>query len=106
MKDKRLNIRLSNELYNMLQFKATAAKKSNSDFIRQSILKSEIRVDESKNQFFIISSINKLGNNINQIAYVLNCANKSNNLNAVDYSNILDELIIIEKQLKVLINDK
>ena len=100
MKDKRVNIRLSNELFNMLTFKAIAAKKTTSEYIRESITTSDIRVDNSKDINRLISSLNLIGNNINQIAHILNIANKIDKLDDVNYNNLLDRLIIIEYKLK------
>ena len=105
MKDKRVNIRLSNELYNMLTFKAIAAKKSNSEYIRQSIITSDIKVDYSRDVHRLIVSLNSIGNNVNQLAHNLNIANMSDKLDDINYNKLLDRLIIIEYKLKDLLND-
>lgn len=103
-KKKTISLRLTNELYNLLQFKA-ASKISASDYIRQSITQSDIKVNNSKDIFALIGSVNKVGNNINQIAHTLNIANKNNNLNDIDYNNIIDSLLLIEYQLKDIIKN-
>ena len=100
MKDKIITIRLSDELYNMLQIKAIASNMNTSDYIRTSINESDIKVDNRKDIGKLIGSINKVGNNINQIAHNLNIANNSNKLDDINYNNILDKLTIIEYQLK------
>ena len=100
MKDKTITIRLSDELYNMLQIKASASNMNTSDYIRTSINDSDIKVDNRKDIGKLIGSINKVGNNINQIAHNLNIANNSNKLDDINYNNILDKLTIIEHQLK------
>lgn len=100
MKDKTITIRLSAELYNMLQIKASASNMNTSDYIRTSINESVIKVDNRKDIGKLIGSINKVGNNINQIAHNLNIANNSNKLDDINYNNILDKLTIIEYQLK------
>lgn len=100
MKDKTITIRLSDELYNMLQIKASASNMNTSDYIRTSINESDIKVDNRKDIGKLIGSINKVGNNINQIAHNLNIANNSNKLDDINYNNILDKLTIIEYQLK------
>ena len=48
----------------------------------------------------VIQSQNKIGNNLNQIARVLNTAKIENVLNIVDYKNLIDKLEIIENQLE------
>ena len=100
MKDKTITIRLSDELYNMLQIKTSASNMNTSDYIRTSINDSDIKVDNRKDIGKLIGSINKVGNNINQIAHNLNIANNSNKLDDINYNNILDKLTIIEYQLK------
>ncbi len=96
---KLITLRISEELDNMLTLKAISVNKNRSDYLRDSISKSNIAIDTSKDIKRLIGSINKVGNNINQIAHNLNIANKSNKLNDVDYNNIKDELTIIEHQL-------
>ena len=103
MKDKQINLRLSQELYNMLKLKSKASNMTASNYIRTSINSSQIKIDNSKDIGKLIGAINKVGNNINQIAYTLNKANSSNKLNDIDYNNLLDKLTIIEYQLKDII---
>jgi len=103
MKDKQLNIRLSIELFNHLQLKSKASNLSVSDYIRSSILKSKIKINDEKDISKLIGSINKIGNNINQISYNLNVARNNDNLGDIKYNTILDELIIIESILSELL---
>jgi len=100
MKDKQINLRLSTELYNMLQVKSKASNLSASDYIRQSINNSDIKIDNSKDISKLIASLNHIGNNINQISKNLNIANNSNNLSNVDYEDLLNSLIIMQRYLK------
>lgn len=100
MKEKTVTTRLTIELYNMLQLKSASSNMTASDYIRQSITQSDIKVDNRKDIGKLIGSVNKVGNNINQIAHNLNIANNSNKLDDVNYNNILDKLTIIEYQLK------
>lgn len=103
MKDKQINLRLSQELYNMLQLKSRASNMTASNYIRTAINSSQIKIDNSKDIGKLIGSINKVGNNINQIAHTLNKANNSNKLKDIEYNNILNKLTIIEYQLKDII---
>jgi hypothetical protein len=96
MKDKQINLRLTNELFNQLTFKANTCGKSTSEFLRESIHNSEIKVDNSKNINEMIFQVNRIGNNLNQIAKNLNISNNENSLNDYDYENLLNELNIIE----------
>jgi len=103
VKDKQINLRLSQELYNMLQLKSRASNMTASNYIRTAINSSQIKIDNSKDIGKLIGSINKVGNNINQIAHTLNKANNSNKLKDIEYNNILNKLTIIEYQLKDII---
>lgn len=100
---KLITLRISEELDNMLTLKAAAANKNRSDYLRDSISKSNVSIDTSKDIRLMLGSVNKIGNNINQIAHNLNIANNSNKLDDVNYNNILDKLTIIEYQLKEIL---
>jgi len=100
---KLITLRISDELNNMLTLKSAAANKNRSDYLRDSISKSSIAIDTTKDRKMMLGSVNKIGNNINQIAHNLNIANNSNKLDDVNYNNILDKLTIIEYKLKELL---
>ncbi len=95
MKNNTIKVRVTDEAYNMIKFKAVSANKTMSDYIRESVSVSEVRFNDSKDLSQIVGSINSVGNNINQIAKVLNIANKSDSLSDVDYQELKDELLII-----------
>jgi hypothetical protein len=95
MKEVRVEVRMSEELKNMLKFKSVGANKNLSDYIRDSITQSEIKFNDAKDVSQVISSINKIGNNLNQIAHILNIANKSDSLSDINYNELKDELLII-----------
>lgn len=79
---------------------AAASKISVSDYIRQSITQSDIKVNNSKDIFALIGSVNKKKQYKSHKVHTLNVANKNNNLNDIDYNNIIDSLLLIEYQLK------
>ena len=103
MKDKQINIRLTKELYNMLIMKSEASNLSYSNFLRSLIINTEIKIDNSRDISKLIGSVNKMGNNLNQIAHTLNVANNKDKLDDIEYDKILNELILIEQYLKELI---
>lgn len=86
----------------LLTLKASSTNRNNSEFLRCSIVDSNVSVDSSRDRTKLISSLNRIGNNINQIAHVLNSSNMKNILNDVDYDNLLNELVIIESHLSRL----
>ncbi len=98
-KDITIKIRLTEELNQMLIFKSKAINTNKSEYLRKLINSSDIKVANSKDKSNIIKAVNKVGNNINQIAYMLNKANLNNELNKIDYDNLSDKLSIIEYML-------
>lgn len=69
---KQINVRLFGEEWNILETKARIASKSKSDYIRDLILYSEVKTQPLLNdeQFRkLLYETNRIGNNINQIAY-------------------------------------
>ncbi len=103
MKDTTIKFRVSEELYNMLKFKAVSANKNMSDYMRDSITVSEIKFNDSKDVSEIVGSLNRIGNNVNQIAHVLNIANKADALSDVDYEELKDDLLIIAHSINEVI---
>lgn len=72
---KQINIRLFEEEWNILEYKAELAEKNKSDFIRDLILLSGVETKSvltDKNFQKLLYEINRIGNNINQIAYNAN----------------------------------
>jgi len=104
MKDKMLRIRLNDELYNMLAFKAEASDKNMSEYVRELISNSEVKANE-KDYIYLIGAVNKIGNNLNQIAYNLNYARNKDKLDDIDYDNLLASLLLIENTLQNILDE-
>jgi len=100
MKKKLISIRLSEEVIKTLEFKSKAININKTAYITKSILDSDIKADNSRDIRSLLNAINKIGNNINQIAHTLNIANKNDNLKDVKYDDLLNQMIIIEHHLK------
>jgi len=69
---KQINVRLFGEEWNILETKAKLADKSKSDFIRDLIVLSEVKgktILKDENFRKMLYELNRIGNNINQIAY-------------------------------------
>lgn len=99
-KEKQINIRVNQNEFDELENKSKELKITKSEFILKLIFGEKIKKDNSKDNLKYLSSINKIGNNINQIARLLNSKNLKNELADDDYSNLLDKLIIIETNLQ------
>jgi len=103
-KNKMLRIRLTDDEYNLLKEKADKAGKTMSEFVRDYITKGKVN-SKCKDLPSLILHLNKIGNNINQIARNLNIAKKEGYLAEQDYDLLLDELMQINNNLKAILND-
>lgn len=91
---KRLEVRLSEADMNTLKSKANIAGISVSDFIRKAINDTEIKQGPTLELAMLIKELNRIGNNINQIAV------KANSLGFIDTPKLkyeLDKLDNIER---------
>ena len=104
MKNKVLKFRLSDELFKVLNIKSSSANTNNSDYIRSLISMNEVKYNDSKNILHLIESINKIGNNINQLAKGLNYANKTKTLKDFDFKTMQESLLIIEFNLSEILD--
>jgi len=103
MKEKIVSIRLSEAEYQRAALQAIAANKKISQLFREAVNDTEIQFNDAKDFASLIASLNWIGNNINQIAKVLNTANKQGALNDVDYDDINNNLLIIMHSIKEVI---
>ena len=104
MKDKQLNLRLSNELYLILQAKAQDSDYTVSEYIRRAISSSTV-TQKDKNFGQLLGSINRIDNNINQISYSLNLAKSREDLSQFDFNELIEKLVSIEQYLIEVLND-
>lgn len=89
-KNIRKTLRFSEDEFVMIQQKLDLANITFSDFARSAILKKKIKLPIEKE---LIYELNKIGNNLNQIARAVNKNEKI---------SVLTELVEIEKALKDL----
>lgn len=99
MAKKIISIRLDETTLQVLENKAKQSNKNISEFIRNVIFTSQVNVNNKKDKALLIGAVNRIGNNINQIAHNLNIAKQNNNLNNTDYETIINQLYIIETSL-------
>ena len=99
-------MRLSEEVIKTLTLKSRAINMNKTEYVTKAILDSYIKEDNSKDIARLIGSINKIGNNINQIAYNLNIAKNNNKLGEQNFEDLLNKLIIIEYKLKEVLKNK
>lgn len=103
VKNKSITLRLTDALFAELCYKSSLLKMDNSDFLRQTISNTNISAKlDTKELAALIAILNKIGNDIGEIAGVLNRANIEKALEDIDYENLLDQLILIREQLRKL----
>ena len=99
-KEKQINLRLTSSEFEQLEKIALSKKITKSELILNLVFDKKVSKQVSRDLSKVIQSQNKIGNNLNQIARVLNTAKLENVLNIVDYKNLIDKLEIIENQLE------
>jgi len=107
-KTKQINVRLTQQQFDLLTLKAKESGKTASAFLIESLDKPVIEKSKptnTKDLSKLLGSINKIGNNLNQIAHTLNIANSSNKLDDINYEDILNQLIILEYGLNNLLTE-
>ncbi|MEV9498784.1 plasmid mobilization protein [Aliarcobacter butzleri] len=95
-KSKRIEIRVSDEFSQDLNSKIHDSGLKKADYFRQILSQGKV-VKKDYNSLAI--QVRKVGINVNEVAFVLNVANKKEALNIYDYQALLVELKLIQNQL-------
>ena len=93
MKRRFLKVGMSEDLYIDLQFKSNNLNVSLSEYSRQMLMNGKIIEKDKKNNIQIIYHLNKIGNNINQIARF---ANSNKSLDIQIYNLLVEIKLYIE----------
>jgi hypothetical protein len=72
---------------------------SESEFIRQALLKSEIKVIDSEVEQYKCFILGKISNNINQLSRRLNEDNQLNKISENTYKEVLSELVKLNESI-------
>jgi len=102
-KDKVVRVRLTNSLYAKLCLEAEATGLTNSEYMRQLIAQNKV-TPNNKNYAKIISEINRIGNNLNQLTKTINSLKKDNLIDKEVLEITQIELAIINDKLKKILN--
>ena len=97
LKDKRIEIRVSEEFFEDLNSKIQDSGLKKAEYFRQILSKDSVIVVKDYNKLAL--QVRKVGVNLNELAYVLNVANLKNTLNNYDYQALLIDLKLIQNQL-------
>lgn len=84
---------LFNEELQLLNDKATALNMTKSAYIRDLILFGQTRQAEDKNYEKVIYELNKIGSNINQLAYIANSEFSTNGIEILSLISNYQELL-------------
>ncbi len=97
LKDKRIEIRVTEEFFQDLNSKIQDSGLSQSEFLRQSLSQGKVVI--KKNYTNMIIQTQRAGLLLNQLCIVLHVANRENVLNKYDFQELLVELKLIQNQL-------
>lgn len=102
MKSKIISLRLSDSDYSELILNSEISGMCASEFLRKSISQTKILpATDKKDDVKKLRIFSNASNNLNQIAHVMNIANKSGAINSVDYNQILGFLGDIQNSFEV-----
>lgn len=93
---KRIELRVSEEFLENLNSKIHDSGLKKADYFRQILSQGKV---VKKDYSSLAIQVRKVGININEVAFVLNVANKKETLNIYDYQTLLLELKLIQNQL-------
>ena len=99
IKEKQINIRVSQIEFDELKMKSDELKITKSEFILKLIFGEKIKKNTSRDNLKFLQTINKIGNNLNQAVGTLPTKNMKDELRDEDYEKLLNKLIVVEQQL-------
>ena len=102
----RVQIKMSDEVFNTMTFKAKSLGINNSLLVRGMIMNQEVvSAQNHKDYTRLIGLVAKFGNNLNQISHNLNLANVKGELGAVDYEHLINILTMLEHHIESTLHD-
>lgn len=96
-KTKRIEIRVDEEFLENLNSKIQDSGLKKAEYFRYILSQGKVVVKKDYNR--LATQVLKVGINLNEVAFVLNVANKKEALNIYDYQALLVELKLIQNQL-------
>ena len=99
IKEKQINIRVSQIEFDELKMKSDELKITKSEFILKLIFGEKIKKNTSRDNLKFLQTINKIDNNLNQAVRTLHTKNMKDELRDEDYEKLLNKLIVVEQQL-------
>ena len=103
---KRIQIKMPDNIFHTLTLKAASLGTNNSAYIRALILDQEIlSADKNEDTSRLLGEVAKFGNNLNQIAHILNISNLAGTLDDVNYQALLEQLYLLEKRIEATLRN-
>ena len=99
------NFKATKEELSLMKIKAKSLNLTASAFIRASFNSSVVSFNDKKEKEKLTASLNLIGNNLNQVAKVLNTAKYNNLLDDIDFDELKDILKDISNDIKEVKND-
>ena len=96
-KTKRIEVRITDDFFKDLELKIEDSGLKKAEYFRYILSQNKIVVKKDYNS--LATQVRKVGINLNEVAFVLNVANKKNALNMYDFQELLLELKLIHNQL-------
>jgi hypothetical protein len=101
-----LSLRLSVPLIKKIVMDSKSLNMSKAEYVSGCINNAKLNYRLMRKDMVVIGrGVKKIGNNINQIAHVLNTANITDKLGDIEYDKLLDKLLDIELAIKELDNE-
>lgn len=94
-----INFRLSNDDYDKYMTKVMMSGYNSSEFFRNAVLENKTEILHKEDVQRLLFQLNKIGNNINQLAYRANLDNFEGKITDDTYRSILSGLLPIRNKL-------
>jgi len=102
--NKTVIVRLTEEDYDKFLSNVMLSGYTRSEFLRNAILGNKTKIVAKNDATNLLYHLNKIGNNINQLAYRANLDNLENKISEETYRSILKSLSIIQNKLNSLLS--
>ncbi len=97
--NKLVQCKLSEDDYNKYLEKVHESGYNQSEYFRYCVLTNKTEIVDKTISNNLIRQLAWIGNNLNQVAHVLNSQRKSNTLNSATWEQIIDELQVIRDEV-------
>ncbi len=105
---RRINARLTEAEHALIEEKRAAAGMNASEFFRECVLTNRTQIvarpQASGDRKQLLYAVNKVGNNLNQLAHAVNTAHMTERVSEATYLSVLDHLRWFQQYLKGMVD--